>query len=415
MSLPVIKILVVGGSYGGNTFLKFFLKLVEKYEGNSPRFDITLVEPRRGFINILAIPKAVLDPEFAKTTYATIENMGLPFDFLDSTSTTSDSSLRLRYIQGWCHELHENYAIVKPVDNSAELSKYEFDYCIYAAGRSRPWPFDPKGFDKKYYLEEMEKSTEKIKAANIISVIGAGAVGIEVAAELKTDFPEKKVLLIHPHDNLPPENRLSQIFKQKNLEFLKDVKVEVKLNTRVLKEVENGFLTTNGDFVESDLILWCSSKQNNLKPLLNNEKSPFKDCIDYKVDDIAINRNMQIIRYDESSYDFSNATVPAKFEKIFAIGDVSKIPAVKAAGGAYRQAIVAAENVMAIVRNELYNEQNELKMIDLWGAHMTLLVGPRHSVTQNDDELLLDNADTLKLYEDYCNDFVSKTQGIKFD
>ena len=46
----------------------------------------------------------------------------------------------------------------------------------------------------------MAKVKQDIERADIVSVIGAGAVGIEIAGDIKTEFPNKTVNLIHPHE-----------------------------------------------------------------------------------------------------------------------------------------------------------------------------------------------------------------------
>jgi len=54
---------------------------------------------------------------------------------------------------------------------------------------------------------------EELSAANSVLVIGGGAVGLEVAGEVATDFPEKQVTLVHSSqavlENYPP--RLGRI------------------------------------------------------------------------------------------------------------------------------------------------------------------------------------------------------------
>jgi hypothetical protein len=61
-----------------------------------------------------------------------------------------------------------------------------------------------------------------------------GAVGIEIAAELKLIEPSLKVTLVHSRDNLLSSEPLPDEFKDRALSVLKDAKVEVVLNHRVV-------------------------------------------------------------------------------------------------------------------------------------------------------------------------------------
>ena len=72
------------------------------------------------------------------------------------------------------------------------------------------------------------RSQTKRSKSSIISIIGGGAVGIELAAEIKLHYPNKVVNLIHPHGTLPPEPILDA-FKNKTLQSLKQANINVFL------------------------------------------------------------------------------------------------------------------------------------------------------------------------------------------
>ena len=70
-----------------------------------------------------------------------------------------------------------------------------------------------------------------MKGSAHIAVIGGGPVGVEIAAELKTDYPDKSVTLIHPNNDLLRPG-LSDKFHRKLRQILEDrMKVELKLGT----------------------------------------------------------------------------------------------------------------------------------------------------------------------------------------
>ena len=68
--------------------------------------------------------------------------------------------------------------------------------------------------------------------SNRIVVIGGGAVGVELVGELASDYPNKKVTLMHNRDQIVDE-RLSQKLLKKIQDGLKALKVETILGERV--------------------------------------------------------------------------------------------------------------------------------------------------------------------------------------
>ena len=72
---------------------------------------------------------------------------------------------------------------------------------------------------------------EELKAADSVLIIGGGPVGLELAGEIATDMPSKKVTLVHSGQNIlesyPP--RLGRLVKSQ-LEVL-GVKVRSQICT----------------------------------------------------------------------------------------------------------------------------------------------------------------------------------------
>lgn len=71
---------------------------------------------------------------------------------------------------------------------------------------------------------------------------GTGAVGIEMAAELKMVQPQLKVTLVHSRDKLLSSEPLPDEVKDRALELLKEAGVEVRMSTRLeaTEEVVDG-------------------------------------------------------------------------------------------------------------------------------------------------------------------------------
>ncbi|KAK9114823.1 hypothetical protein Syun_021620 [Stephania yunnanensis] len=67
-----------------------------------------------------------------------------------------------------------------------------YDYLVVALGHNA---YVPKTMTER--LKQYEEENEKIKSVDSILIIGGGPTGVELAGEIVTDFPEKKVTVVH--------------------------------------------------------------------------------------------------------------------------------------------------------------------------------------------------------------------------
>lgn len=138
-------------------------------------------------------------------------------------------------------------------DSVTEESYSErYDYLIVASGLRRVWPVVPQSLTKKSYLYETSEHIHAVKkSAGGVVVVGGGklngtnprtqltrftgAVGIEMATELKTVSPDLDVTLVHSRDRLLSAEPLPEEFKDKTLDLVRESGVKVILGHRVLE------------------------------------------------------------------------------------------------------------------------------------------------------------------------------------
>ena len=72
----------------------------------------------------------------------------------------------------------------------------------------------------------------QVAKSNKIVVIGGGPVGVELVGELASDFPDKKVTLMHNREQIL-DDRLSRKFVKKIQDGMKALKVETVFGERV--------------------------------------------------------------------------------------------------------------------------------------------------------------------------------------
>mmetsp|Transcript_3172 Transcript_3172/g.3555 ORF Transcript_3172/g.3555 Transcript_3172/m.3555 type:complete len:435 (+) Transcript_3172:47-1351(+) len=409
------NILVVGGAYAGLSAVRslayHFNRRIKdpliKLKLINSRVSITMVEPKSGLLNILGIPRAIVDVDFAKTQYISFEDFyDLKFDKVVSnqpevlknlatgqSTGNNEGGFEINFVHGRVTHLDEHRAEYQLVE-SDETATINFDYVILASGRDRSWPTTPNAYTTKSYLEEMTKSKSEIDSHDIISIIGAGAVGIEIAGDIKHYCPNKTVNLMHPHETFPPEP-LSTEFQSLTYKSLVNSGVNVHLNTRILKELENGDLeTTTGEIIKSDFNYWCHAHQNNISILSDNLRKEFVTSRN----NILVNEYLQLLNKDK------------KLDAFFCIGDIVELPIIKSAGWAmYMGRLVANNLVSMILDNILIEPFPDLTQMP---RGMVIVAGNGEIVSELCGEVELNHKGYVEEYRDYCIGKIRSTIGV---
>ena len=143
-------------------------------------------------------------------------------------------------------------AVIKEAATAGGASRtVDFDFIIVATGLRRAFPVVPQSGDRAAYLAEVGQHIEAVTTAKDgVLVVGGGAVGIEMAAELKLAQPNVKVTLAHSRSRLLSSEPLPDEVAEKTLELLKEEGVDVLLEHRMqeTREVEGAkeVVFTNG-------------------------------------------------------------------------------------------------------------------------------------------------------------------------
>ena len=248
-------------------------------------------------------------------------------------------------------DCEQKVANVKLVDGGT-VAEEPYDYLVAATGLRRIWPTVPQSLTRKAYLAEAGGQVDKLKAAKHgVAVVGGGmqpgivshsvnadvcegAVGVEMAAELKLVRPELTVTLIHSRDMLLSSEPLPDDFKQRILEMIRHAGVEVIMG----KRVDNVSAPDSGDPAKKVLRLSDGSEM----------------CVSEAID--AVSRPTSTAAYlprealDSEQLipitpelNFQPAAPSAEFH--FAIGDLVARPGIKRCGGALHTGAMAAHNI----------------------------------------------------------------------
>ena len=167
------RIIIVGGGYAGTTLARAL----------DASFDVVLVEPRDAFVHNVAAIRAIVDQDL-------IGKIILLYDRLlkrgrvvrDRVLSVAEGEVRL-----------------------ASGQSLSGDAIVLATGSTYAQPFKPVTDLTADFRTASASTSAKVKAAKSIAIVGAGAVGVELAGEIASTLKGKSVTLVSSTRTLFPE------------------------------------------------------------------------------------------------------------------------------------------------------------------------------------------------------------------
>ncbi|MEM9436850.1 MAG: FAD-dependent oxidoreductase [Pseudomonadota bacterium] len=166
------SLVIVGGGYIG----------VELAQGLADTFDVTLVEPRDAFVHAPAMLRALVDS-------------GVRDDALIPYEKALKGG---KLVKAKATEIKQNAVVT---DKGEEIAA---DYIVLSPGASNGGIFKPGDETIEAFRAAQSKVEGQIGAAGSIVIVGAGAVGTELAGEIAHKYPEKSLSLISADATLFP-------------------------------------------------------------------------------------------------------------------------------------------------------------------------------------------------------------------
>ncbi|KAM9700220.1 ferroptosis suppressor protein 1 isoform 4-T4 [Menidia menidia] len=199
-SLPEgVQVVVVGGGFGGVAVCQQLRAL---------GLSFSLVDTRDAFHHNVAALRAAVQPGFARRT------------FIPYAETFGDA-----FVQGRVDRIDPDRQRVVLM-GGREL---QYSHLVLSTGSDGPFPgrFTAEA-SLQSGLHAYEDLLQQIRAADSVLVVGGGSTGVEMAAEIKTEYPEKKVVLVHSRVALADPD-LEPSVRQQAKEVLLEKGVELLL------------------------------------------------------------------------------------------------------------------------------------------------------------------------------------------
>ena len=243
------KVVIIGGGYVG-------FEVAQKLDEHA---DVTLIEQREAFVQPPAAIRALLEPDL-------LDQIILPYDQL----LTNGKVVRGRAVSVSQSEVTLENGTLHPAD-----------YIVVATGSSYAAPFKPAGDSIDDFRQaSMDVSTQLASAKSVV-IVGAGAVGTELAGEISAAQPDKEVTLVSSDDTLFPAypTKLGVQLKRK----LERAGVKVILGQRVQdllyidRPYEGSVTLTDGRIINADLVFPVIGSKPNVslvQPLPGVNVSP---------------------------------------------------------------------------------------------------------------------------------------------
>lgn len=220
------NIIIVGGGYAG----------VRMAHGLDAVSNVTLIEPGDAFVHCVAAIRAVVEPEL-------LERLIIPYDRLLK---------RGKLIKARAEKISEGFVVLD------DGSRIEGDIIIAATGSKYAEPFKRQTDSIADFRSDQAKLHDAVAGAQTIAVVGAGPVGVELAAEVKSAHPDKSITIFAASEEVVPG--ISHKLSAALLPQLSDMGIDVKLGVSVdrLERADapfQGTLSVGGETYTADLIV----------------------------------------------------------------------------------------------------------------------------------------------------------------
>jgi apoptosis-inducing factor 2 len=320
--LPTV--VVIGGGYGGVNVAKALDAHVE----------VILVEPKNAFVHNIGALRALVEPTFLPEIF-------LPYDRLLANG---------RVVRDRAVEVSAHRVVLASGDSIAA------EYVVLASGSTYPFPAKSDAHDAEDAIDNYRAAYDELTHSNRVLLVGAGPVGIELAGEIISKWPEKHVTLLDLSDDVLGDRFRADLRAELRTQLV-DLGVELVLGEGLREfpptaanEFATFTVTTNsGRDITADIWFQCFGV------------TPVSDYL---------SADLAAARRSDGFVTVGPALQVAGHQNVFAIGDVSTADA-KMAGMAGMQAQLVAANIIKMV-----NGDDDVDAYEPYGTAIVVPIGP---------------------------------------
>jgi len=201
------NVIVIGGSFAGFELTKRLIATVRT------GYKVILIEKNSHFHHVFNFPRFSVFQGHEHTAF-------IPYDGIAKGAPEGI----FQRVQNRVVGISDTHVVL------ASGEEIEYAFLAIATGSSQGLPTNVESTEREQGCAELRSVQEAIKSAERIAVVGAGAVGVELATDIKAFYPEKNVTLVHSRGQLL--NRFGKRLHEYVLPVLQELKIKVVLNER---------------------------------------------------------------------------------------------------------------------------------------------------------------------------------------
>ena len=316
---PLPTLVIVGGGYAG-------ISLAGQLDS---KFFVVLIDRKDHHLHKIALLRSTVQPDRAAqslNSYARLLTNGV-------------------FIQGYVDRIERNSVHIAGYESSIP-----FDALVVATGSSYAFPARVSKPVRAMALPAFDVVNQQLQQAQSVLVIGGGAVGVELAAEVATDFPNKKVTLVHSHEWLGASGLADKYYKlllsqldKLHINLIRndrvvipgDVAETLKAQDELYWKQRRTWSTEKGQTIEADITFFTTGTRLNNRIVTSASAAPFvaTSAVTTK-GELSVNKHFQVDGYTN----------------IYAIGDISSAETAKVAYRAGKQAEHLAKHLPTLVK-----------------------------------------------------------------
>lgn len=291
------QIVIIGGGLAGTALAKELSK-------SKDDLHITLVEPKEYYEVPFAQLRALTDPGgFA----------------LDIRKPLVDLLPGVNIVQERAKGFDDESLTL---ENGATIP---YDWLVLATGsRFDLWPF-LKGSELTISdrISSYQKHSNEISDAKNVLIIGGGPVGVELAGEIKSKWPEKELTLVQGANRLL--DQLSEKMSRRAEKILTEMGVKIETGKILTRDENNIWQDNLNNKFDADLVIAAVGIDLNTEWISGVEKTDRGALL--------VSPDLRLKNYDN----------------VFAIGDINDVPEIKLGALAAQQAQLTAKNIQKLI------------------------------------------------------------------
>ncbi|KAI8948379.1 FAD/NAD(P)-binding domain-containing protein [Xylaria longipes] len=358
MTASLRNVIVIGGSYVGVATTKGLANLLPSTH------RVLLIEPHSHFHHLFAFPRFAILPTYEHKAF-------IPYS---GTFAAAPDPERHHVVKARVSALHQDHVVL---DRDWQgMREIPFDYLVVATGTKLRAPGTMQDDEKPLSVKYLQGYQQRLKNAKSIAIVGGGAVGVQMAADLKEIYPEKEITLVHSRNQLMPlyHEKLDEIIKERfqelGIKLVLGSRVNIPADEFQQENVSGEPITVslqNGSTLQADVVIPATGQTPNTQ---------FLSALTASSENSLINPANGFIRV-RPTLQFQDPAYPS----LYAVGDVADSGAHKAARPGAAQAQVVAKNILDMVEGREPSGKIEVAPA---GIHMTLGLS-KHLLFRNPD------------------------------